>query len=387
MQKQILSDIKAISSTIDVMIFLLMISISAALLMPVMLPSAQNAAVQNVAGYKFDEKLLQSLLNSRIEGFEYTIEPTIYENIFTMFPECSMYKNNAVLVREHTFRTYADIIAEYMLFSLHTEENGTYSYLHPLSKNYSEATEKIIEEYLNKKIGGRYDYRFEATWQPVPGCEPLSQLTLGEAPPVTAIRQSTLISVPYICSISALDLVYVADDFAFDHAVNSSSKEQDLRSFFNQCMLLAASCSSASIIDFYYPEEYLEQISYREENTLTLGDFLMGSISDDNIEKRMETHMVNNTKLKDGTNYNSINNSTNFAEINIALVKNQLRQEYTKEVYSYLSDELSEEINSTVEIMMQTNDSSILLELRDRQMSSIFRRVTPGGAEISLIIW
>jgi len=62
----LLSDKGAISSTIDVMFFLVMVSLSTVVLMPVMLSSSHNAAVQDVAAYRFDGQLLQSLLDSRV---------------------------------------------------------------------------------------------------------------------------------------------------------------------------------------------------------------------------------------------------------------------------------------------------------------------------------
>lgn len=389
--RQVLSDNRAISSTIDVMFFLLMVSLSAVVLMPAMLSSGHNAAVQDVAAYRFDEQLLQSLLDSRAEGFEYTVVPSALSGTVVIPPENAMdlCQYNAIFAREHASRTFADLIAEGMLFSLRTGENGTYCYFYPFSAGYSEATEKVLKEYLDRRIGGRYNYRLEANWQPVPGCGPSSQLAVGAVPPAKAFRQSALISVPYGYVVSLADISSTADDLNFGLAVNSSQKEQELRSMFEECIFLAASGSSALIVGMYYPEEYLEQISSGQAKVADIGDSLMGSPSDErNIERTMAIDILANAvKVMENMCSNSTDNVTKLTEDNVTLVGNQLRQEHTNEIYTYLSTEMSEEIDNTVQTMMQTNDSVTLLELRDRQISSILMHVRPPAAEITLMIW
>jgi hypothetical protein len=69
------------------------------------------------------------------------------------------------------------------------------------------------------------------------------------------------------------------------------------------------------------------------------------------------------------------------------LIGNQLRQEHTNDIYSHLLIEMSDEINNTVQIMMQNNDSTTLLDLRDKQLYSIFMHVKPQTAEVILVIW
>jgi hypothetical protein len=376
--RQVLSDNRAISSTIDVMFFLLMVSLSAVVLMPAMLSSGHNAAVQDVAAYRFDEQLLQSLLDSRAEGFEYTVVPSALSGTVVIPPENAMdlCQYNAIFAREHASRTFADLIAEGMLFSLRTGENGTYCYLYPFSAGYSEATEKVLKEYLDRRIGGRYNYRLEANWQPVPGCGPSSQLAVGAVP-------------PYGYVVSLADISSTADDLNFGLAVNSSQKEQELRSMFEECIFLAASGSSALIVGMYYPEEYLEQISSGQAKVADIGDSLMGSPSDErNIERTMAIDILANAvKLMENMCSNSTDNVTKLTEDNVTLVGNQLRQEHTNEIYTYLSTEMSEEIDNTVQTMMQTNDSITLLELRDRQISSILMHVRPPATEITLMIW
>ncbi|WP_370575487.1 hypothetical protein [Methanomethylovorans sp.] len=389
--RQILSDKEAISSTIDVMFFLLMVSLSAVVLMPVLLSSGHNAAVQDVAAYRFDEQLLRSLLDSRVEGFEYMVVPSSMSCIVDILPENSMSicQSNDLFAKEHASRTFADLISEGMLFSLRTEENGTYCYLHPFSSGYSEATERIVEEYLDRRIGGRYNYRLEANWQPVPGCGPSGQLVVGAIPPDISFRQSALISVPYNYAVSLADISSPAGDLKFGRAVNSSQKEQELCSMFNECISQAASGSSASIVGIYYPEEYLERISSGQANMAAMGDSLMGSpFCEGNIERTIAIGILGNAvKVTDNMCSYSTDNVTNLTEDNISLVGNQLRQEHTNDVYTYLSGAMSEEINSTVQAMMQTNDSITLLKLRDRQIRYILMHARPPAAEVTLVVW
>lgn len=389
--RQVFSDKEAISSTIDVMFFLLMVSLSTVVLMPAMLSSGHNTAVQDVAAYDFDRQLLQSFLDSRVEGFEYTVASSPMSNMIIIAPESSMSicQSNAVFAREHAYRTFADLIAEDMLFSLRTEDNGTYCYLHPFSTEYSETAERVLKANLDRRIGGRYNYRLEANWQPVPGCGPSGQLVVGTVPPERSFRQSALISVPYNYAASLADISSPADDLKFGLAVNSSQKEYELRSMFEECAYLAASSSSASIVEVCYPEEHLQKISSGQANVISMGDSLMGLPSDGaNIERNVAIDILANAaNVTSNMHLNSTGNVTMLTEDNVTLAASHLWQDHTNDIYSYLSDAMSEEINDTVQVMMQTNDSFTLLELRDRQIKSIFTHVRPPAAEVTLVIW
>lgn len=389
--RKMLYDSRAFSSTIDVMFFLLMVSLSAVVLMPAMLSSGHNAAVQDVAAYKFDEQLLRSLLNSRVEGFEYTVMPSAISGIVSDTHENSMsiYQVSDIFAKEHATRTFADLIAEGMLFSLREEKNGTYRYLHPFSAGYSEATENVLEEHLNRRIGGRYNYRLEANWQPVPGCGPSGQMVLGAVPPERSFRQSALVSVPYSNSVSLSEISSPADDLNFSRVLSSSQKEHQLRNMFEQCMSLAASSASGSIVDMYYPEENLRDICSGQANSVLMGDSFMGLPScEGNIGRTMATDILGNAANATANMCSDPpRNVTMLREDYVLSVGNQLRQEHTNEIYLYLSDVVSEEINTTVQVMMQTNDSITLFELRDKQLHSIFMHVRPQAAEVTLVIW
>ena len=386
----VLSDKGAISSTIDVMFFLLMVSLSTVVLMPVMLSSGHNAAVQDVVAYRLDGQLLQSLLDSRVESFEYMIVPSELYGI-VVSPESSMgiCQSSEIFAKEHACRTFADLIAEGMIFSLHIEKNGTYYYLHPFSAEYSEATERALEGYLNRRVGGRYNYRLEANWQPVAGCGPSGQLAVGLIPPARSFRKSVPISVPYSNAVSLADISSPADDLNFGLAVNSSQKEQDLRLIFEECIHLAASSSSASLVELYYPEEYLREINIGKKDLTVMGDSLIGSPSvEGNIERSIAIDMfANAVNVTENMCLNSTGNFTALTEDNVTFIGNQLRQEHTNDIYSHLLIEMSDEINNTVQIMMQNNDSTTLLDLRDKQLYSIFMHVKPQTAEVILVIW
>lgn len=391
MNRLLLSDNEAISSTIDVMFFLLMVSLSAVVLMPVMLSSGHNTAMQDVAAYRFDGQLLQSLLDSRVEDFEYTVMPSAIPGKAAVFPgNLTIYGPAKVLfTKEHTHRTFADLIAEGMLFSLCTEDNVTSHNLHSFSTEHSKATEKLLEQYLSRRIGSRYNYRLEAHWQPVHGCGLSSELIVGDVPPVEAFRQSELISVPCGYDVSLEDILFPADDLKFGLLVNSPQKEQELHYMFEECISRAASSSAASVVDMYYPEEYLRQMSVRQVMVPSLGDCLVGPPSnEENIGKAIATDIlanaVNGTKDVD---LNSTGNYTMLTVDNVTLVGSQLRQEHKNKIYASLSDTMSEEINNTIREMMRTNDSVTLLELRDRQLNSILTNVRPPATEITLIVW
>lgn len=386
----LLSDKGAISSTIDVMFFLVMVSLSTVVLMPVMLSSSHNAAVQDVAAYRFDGQLLQSLLDSRVENFEYMVVPSELSScVVPSESSASICRSNDIFAKQHAGRTFADLIAEGMMFSLRIEDNGTYCYLHPFGNEYSKATERELQEYLNRRIGGRYNYRLQANWQPVAGCGPSSQLAVGMVPPARSFRQSVPISVPYSNALNLADISSPANDLHLGLALNSSQKERELRSMFEECILSAASNSAIFIVELYYPEEYLREISIGQKDLTLMGNSLLGSPSSEvDIERSIAVDMFDNAvNVTENMCLNSTGNFTMLTEDNVALIGGQLRKEHANDIYSHLSVEMSDEINNTVQVMMQTNDSTTLLELRDKQLCSILMHMKPPAAEVTLTIW
>ena len=386
----LLSDKGAISSTIDVMFFLVMVSLSTVVLMPVMLSSSHNAAVQDVAAYRFDGQLLQSLLDSRVENFEYMVVPSaLSSGVVPSENSTSICQSNDIFAKQHAGRTFADLIAECMMFSLRIEDNGTYCHLHPFSEEYSEATERALEEHLNRRMGGRYNYRLEVNWQPVAGCGPSSQLAVGMVPPARSFRQSVPISVPYNNALNLADISSPADDFHLGFALSSSQKELELRSMFEECILSAASNSAIFIVELYYPEESLKEISIGQKDLTLIVDSLLGSPSSEvDIERSIAVDMFDNAvNVTENMCLNSTGNFTMLTEDNVALIGDQLRKEHANDIYSHLSVEMSDEINNTVQVMMQTNDSTTLLELRDKQLCSILTHVRSPAAEVTLTIW
>lgn len=154
-------------------------------------------------------------------------------------------------------------------------------------------------------------------------------------------------------------------------------------------MSLAASSASASIVDMYYPEENLRDICSGQANVLLMGDAFMGLPScEGNIGRTMAIDILGNAvNATSNMCSDPPRNVTMLREDHVTLVGNQLRQKHTNEIYSYLSDVLSEEINTTVQAMIQTNDSITLFELRDKQLHSISMHVRPQAAEVTLVIW
>lgn len=110
--KNISKDQSAISSTIDSLFFLVLVSIAAVILMPSIMVTDQDEALYYRSTQELDTYLLESLLSSKVEGFEYTYSPLAMSRI--NIPDNSAIEEplKVSIVKEQNHITYSDLIAE-----------------------------------------------------------------------------------------------------------------------------------------------------------------------------------------------------------------------------------------------------------------------------------
>ena len=223
--KNILTDRMALSSTIDAMFFLVMISVTAVLLMPSIMADNQYDAAGYTAIQEFDTHLLDSILSSSANEFEYEIEPLAVVNISIPSNSITQGPIKTLFGKEQNHRTFSDIVAESMALNLMMGTNGSAIYLNPIAKEHSASTEVMMQSYLDSKIGGRYNYRFEAHWYPVSGFSLGSDIIVGDTPPHDAIRQNAKLTLPITFVASKNDIFEIVNKPDFLSDLNFPSRE------------------------------------------------------------------------------------------------------------------------------------------------------------------
>lgn len=390
--KNLLTDQTAFSSTVDAMFFLVMISIAAVLLMPSIMADNQYDAAGYTAIQEFDTHLLESLLSSSADEFEYEIEPLGVVNISIPSNSITQGPIKTLFGKEQNHRTFSDIVAESMALNLMMDNNGSRIYLNPISKEHSTATTEMMQSYLDSKIGGRYNYRFEAHWYPVSGFPLGSDIIVGDTPPHEAIRQSAKITLPFTFSASINDILESVNDSVLANALGSSSNETMraiLHDGFNDSINVAAKGSAEMIVDSIFPSQHLNSLNKTEAGTQSDG---LGIISTPGNANTLDPDLVIAAYLLDHTA-----NTVAGLDIEIpadiilsemvTMIEDELVDAMQAQIESQLKTDMSDEINSTIIGIIDANDFGSARSLRDVQVKSIYRRVNSGGVGIELMLW
>ncbi|AKB75762.1 hypothetical protein MSLAZ_2501 [Methanosarcina lacustris Z-7289] len=381
------------STVFDALFLLVLISLSGVLLMPSLQADEQYIAAGYVTSSELDSYLLESFLSCKLEDFEYEISPLSALNISV--PENSVVESPAhtLFGKEQKHRTLADLTTEYLAISLTLSNNGSAVPLNPLAEDYSDKTSETIATYLDRKVAGRFSYRFEAYWHPVEAFPLGSELIIGEEPPADAIRQSTKLSMPlYAIAPSKDSLLSCVNDSMLEASLNASDEEASTALFqaFNASLDAAALEGAETAVELLFPSDYSGSV-FGGETDESFDTLLYGVSENAGEENFPSTEDEFNAYLSDlletGFALNSETDSENASAAELSLLEALLADHIKEEIRAELEAEFSGEINETVYAMLEAEDFSEAQALRDTEIESIYRQINPGGARIVLYLW
>lgn len=417
----------AYSTIIDALFLLIFISVAGVLLMPSMQIENQYTAAGYVTSSELNNYMLESLLSCKLENFEYENSPLSVIN--ASIPENSVVKDpsRALFGKEQKHRTFADLVTEYLALSLQfsskdsnsnlnvstnkntKSDNSRLCALNPLAEDYSSHYSEAISAYLDRKVAGRFSYRFEAYWYPVEAFPLGSELIIGEEPPKNAFRQSAKLSMPlYVNTPSKDALLVCVNDSALQTSLNSSDKKAKkiLNQAFSNCLDTAAQAGAEEIVGLLFSSDYSGSIF--EKETGETFDTLLYGVSDNqdkdstfSSEKEFAIYFSNLLESRFPINHEQFSENKNNQqnknpviigpEVSTADELTQLKEALLsyikKEIKEELEAEFSDNIYETVSSIVKTDNLSEARDLRDARIESIYREINPGGARIVLSIW
>ncbi|WP_261789027.1 DUF7284 family protein [Methanosarcina siciliae] len=387
----------AYSTVFDALLLLVLISLSGVLLMPSLQADEQYVAAGYVTSSEMDTYLLESLLSCKLEDFEYEISLLPVLNVSV--PENSVVESpvHTLFGKEQKHRTFADLTADYLAISLSLSENGPAVSLNPLAGDYSARASETIAVYLDRKIAGRFSYRFEAYWYPVEVFPLGSKLIVGDRPPADAIRQSTRLSMPLYVSVPSRDsLLSCVNDSVLEASLNASNEEASRELFraFNASLDAAALEGAETVVGLIFPSDYSGSVFGEEADesfdTLLYGvSENAGEANSSSTEDEFNAYLSN--LLESGFALDSESYPENYSEnvpaTELSLLEDMLEDHIRTEIRAELESEFSGEINETVYSIIETEDLSEAQALRDARIEAIYSQINPGGARIVLYLW
>jgi len=200
----------ALSVMYDTMLFLVFLSLSGVLLMPIFYQQAPYSLTQHQAHEEKVEDALSLLLSSTTDGFVYTTAGTILDTagetigidtsqddgIYTLL-------TTWLLGKEQLHKSYGQIIAENLVTQMNIplSQNETIA-VNILTQDFKNKLTINIKEFLDSTLSKRYHYNFTAIWHPIISIPFGGCLSIGHIPPdCTRYVAQQQISIPFLFSI------------------------------------------------------------------------------------------------------------------------------------------------------------------------------------------
>ena len=201
---QMIKDNRGFSSSIDVLLFLVLVSVSAVLLAPTMVGNIQLIALHDTNAAEHNSQVLQSLQNGRVDDFSYAVAGTQMDFLLneTLGPgavDSGVYQTGKKIVagREIEHKIFADLASESVASQFNIYHGDRSVRLNLLTDEYRENVDGQMRDYLDMQIGDRYNYNVSVVWRPFRDVPIGGETHMGSNVPDTAYVESSWITMPY----------------------------------------------------------------------------------------------------------------------------------------------------------------------------------------------
>ncbi|NPE31415.1 hypothetical protein HNV12_26355 [Methanococcoides sp. SA1] len=126
LKKNIIHDKHAFSTTMDAIFFLTLISIATVILMPSIMAEIQYDSAEYTTKQDFTAHILSSLLNSKIDAFDYEVEHSGITGTGSPIDKLIKGSSAKPFNKQHNHRTFAEIIAEDLISHYHSMITAPY---------------------------------------------------------------------------------------------------------------------------------------------------------------------------------------------------------------------------------------------------------------------
>ncbi|MCL7412784.1 MAG: hypothetical protein M8353_04090 [ANME-2 cluster archaeon] len=216
---RILRDTEAFSSSVDALLFLVLVSVSAVLLAPVMVGGTQLSALHDTNAAEHNSQVLLSLQNGRVDDFSYAVGGAQMDYLVnkTLGPaavDSGIYQTGKELVagRELKHRTFADLASESVASRFTIYHDGRTLGLNLLMDEYRTNIDVQMRDYLDGQIGDRYHYNVSVVWRPFRDVPIGGETLMGPPVPDTAFVESAWITMPYHTEFTRSSVEGLIDD-------------------------------------------------------------------------------------------------------------------------------------------------------------------------------
>jgi len=380
------NDKRGFSTTIDVLIFLVLISIASVILLPTITGNIQVRSVMDSKSQSESSRMLATLLNGRMDEFEYAVAGEELDAIAGTVNDSSLYLagKKLILGRELKHRTFADIAAEDAAAQWVIYQNGERIQLNFLLTNYTNGLENAMKKYLDRQIADRYSYNLTVVWRPIVNVPVGSDIRVGDRVSDNAFVETSHISMPYDIDFSRERVEMIVDE-------NFNTTWGNISSTFTY---LKNGTGNRTLIEDEITQELFDSINSTADAAV---DDLMDTTLGHVIGEAQDTvaGQINNLLPENGTELINCINGTiiDILEDEGIIVNGSVSDTFK----SYLKETAKKETRriSDSEIRAMTtqlsdlyvNDVMTIEDVKESMYTEVFSRISLNRAEITLSIW
>ena len=386
-ERSFLTDTCGFSTTFDVILFLILISISAVILLPSITGNTQINAALGSKNQENSGDTLLALLNGRVDDFEYTVAGDQMDALAGTFNNSPVYTAGKKIIagKELKHKTFSDIVAENAAGQWVIYYNGTRTQLNFMMTNYSNSSKNIMKNYLDTQIGDRYGYNFTVIWRPFTNVPIGGNLDIGEPVPRNAYVESAYISMPYHIGLTRDQVEEIIDNnFNNSESGNLPSTLDELKT--NETSRVALENEITNTIN--------DAINDTVDGSVDLiVDEKLGPMLDDAMNKMIEdaNNLLSGSDVSLDQEFNDgINNTLDGENANInGMMSDKLKVYLKTSAKEEIQAASGEEIRSfTTELVdMYVNNAMTIDEVKDRILTEVFSRVNINRVQATLSLW
>lgn len=230
-----MTDDRGYSTTMDALLFLVMVSACAVIMSPALLGHSAERASADRGMRELAASTLVSMETEKVDWFEYRILGDVADQIALLgginATNDLLYRevSKAVLGRGSRHKTPMDLAAEDAACQFLLRRGDQAIRLNPLTGEYDRETRSLIDKAIRSRIDSRYGYEFTLRWVPFTGVPLEGNVSLGRPHPPGAMSVQTYVTMPYTTNITVeyLEKVNRGDLEAINRSIAAYQADQD----------------------------------------------------------------------------------------------------------------------------------------------------------------
>ena len=193
---------RGISAMYDAILFVTLVSISGAILLPAFVNNSITESEKEREGSETADESLIVLLSVTPSQFHYQLaKETINNALNKIGIDSNGYIGKGIFnwllgIKEY-HKNYGELIAEDMASQFWLSWENSNHRLNFLTEDFDKNLRENISKELNKILEGKYKFNLTAKWNPIIGLPFGGQICVGDAPPQTAYVSKTFITMPF----------------------------------------------------------------------------------------------------------------------------------------------------------------------------------------------